>query len=103
MATEQEPKALGDEEEEMPMQNFQWYLKPEPTFKVISTEWGKFTLLSFVIYSIHLVFLCAGVDMYASYERHIFCKDANNLEDASGVFDLWILLVIIFHLVEWLR
>lgn len=87
----------------MAMQTFTWYLRPEATFKVISTEWSKFTLLSGIIYAIHLVFLCAGVDKYSSYERTIACKDAPKGSEASAVYDLWILLVVIFHLVEWLR
>jgi len=49
------------------------------------------------------VFLCAGVDKYSSYERTIACKDAPKGSEASAVYDLWILLVVIFHLVEWLR
>jgi len=87
----------------MAMYTVSWYLRPEATFKIISTEWSKFTLLSGIIYSIHLVFLCAGVDKYTSYERHIGCKGVEGGEEASAVFDLWILLVVIFHLVEWLR
>ncbi len=87
----------------MAMQPFSWYLRPEATFKIISTEWSKFTLLSGIIYSIHLVFLCAGVDKYSSFERHNACEGAKSDVDSSAVYDLWILLVVIFHLVEWLR
>ena len=47
--------------------------------------------------------MCYGVDVYSSYERHITCGDANTIDDASAVYDVFILLCIIFHMVEWIR
>ena len=47
--------------------------------------------------------MCYGVDVYASYERHITCGTALTKNDASAVYDTWILLSIIFHMVEWIR
>ena len=47
--------------------------------------------------------MCYGVDVYASYERHITCTGATTLEDASAVYDTWILCCIIFHMIEWIR
>merc|ERR1711990_1230097 len=52
--------------------------------------------------------MCYGVDVYASYERHVECgcdgtgQSCTN-ETYSGVYDTWILLCIIFHMVEWIR
>lgn len=47
--------------------------------------------------------MCYGVDVYASYERHISCATNDTNEKASAVYDTWILLCIIFHMVEWIR
>lgn len=80
-----------------------FYLKPANTYVIIEKEWVLFTLLTGLVYCIHLVWMCYGVDVYASYERHQLCEGATSLEDASGVFDTWILLCIIFHMVEWIR
>lgn len=62
-----------------------------------------FTLLTAVAYALHLVWMCYGVDAYSSYERHLPCGTATSLDDASAVYDTWILLCIIFHMVEWIR
>ena len=72
-------------------------------YVIIEKEWVLFTLVTAVIYLIHLFWMCFGVDVYASYERHIPCAKNNTLDDASGVYDTWILLCIIFHMVEWIR
>lgn len=80
-----------------------FYLKPANTYVVIEKEWGKFTLLTALIYLIHLVWMCYGVDVYASYERHIPCGSSLTKDDASSVYDTWILLCIIFHMIEWIR
>lgn len=79
------------------------YLMPSKTYEIIEKEWVLFTILTALVYSIHLVWMCYGVDAYSSYERHILCGDSKNKEDASSVYDTWILLCIIFHMVEWIR
>ena len=73
MATEEASKKVGEEEEEeqLPVQEFMFYLKPENTYTIIEKEWVKFTLLTALIYCIHLFWMCYGVDAYSSYERHI--------------------------------
>lgn len=80
-----------------------FYLKPANTYVIIEKEWVLFTALTGLIYCIHLVWMCYGVDVYASYERHIPCTGATSLDDASAVYDVWILLCIIFHMIEWIR
>ena len=62
-----------------------------------------FTLVTAVVYLIHLFWMCYGVDVYASYERHVPCGGKTNLDELEGVYDTWILLCIIFHMVEWIR
>lgn len=80
-----------------------FYLKPANTYVVIEKEWVLFTALTALIYLIHLVWMCYGVDVYASYERHIPCTGAFTADEASSVYDIWILLCIIFHMIEWIR
>lgn len=82
---------------------FKAYLMPAKTYVIIEKEWVLFTLVTALVYCLHLVWMCYGVDAYSSYERHIICGDAKNIDDASAVYDTWILLCIIFHMVEWIR
>lgn len=95
-------KKQDGEEDEGP-QEMGFYLQPANTYVIIEKEWVLFTLVTGVVYLIHLVWMCYGVDVYASYERHIPCAQAFTNEDASAVYDTWILLCIIFHMVEWIR
>lgn len=107
MTTEAESKKPGEnangEEEEMPMQPMKFYMMPANCYVIIEKEWVVFTLITGLVYCIHLVWMCYGVDVYSSYERHRPCKDATTKEDASAVYDGWILCCIIFHMVEWIR
>jgi hypothetical protein len=94
----------GDgEEEEAQVQEFKYYLQPAITYIIIEKEWVLFTLVTALVYCIHLVWMCYGVDVYASYERHILCGDKGSPDDASSVYDLYIVLCVIFHMVEWIR
>ena len=90
MTTEAEPKKPDEEEEEgeLPQQEMNFYLKPQNTYVVIEKEWVLFTALTALTYLIHLVWMCYGVDVYASYERHIPCTGALTLDDASSVYDV---------------
>lgn len=79
-------KENDDEEEEppLPIQPFNFYLKPEVTFKICSTRWGLFTCLGGLIYSYHLVITIAGVNCFCDYTRSIPCNGATVGEEASA-------------------
>ena len=96
------PDAAKEEEDDGPLE-LKEYLKPTNTYVIIEKEWVMFTGLTAITYCLHLFWMCYGVDSYSSYERHLLCGDATSLEDASAVYDTWILLCIIFHMVEWIR
>ena len=91
------------EEEDMGVQPLKYYLMPSNTYVIIEKEWVLFTLSTAVTYLLHLMWMCYGVDSYSSYERHKTCGDAKSLEESSAVYDTFILLCIIFHMVEWIR
>lgn len=78
-------------------------MKPNNAYVIIEKEWVRFVLLTAVIYSIHLIWMCYGVDVYSSYERHIVCENATTKETASALYDTWILLCVVFHMLEWIR
>jgi hypothetical protein len=87
-----------------PEQPFRYYLKPEVTYKIISTRWGLFTALGGFCYCYHFTWTVAGVDNYCDTTRNYQCtKDIAAGDDSSAIYDLGIALVAIFHMVEWLR
>lgn len=104
---EQHPdKEVDDEkeEEQEPEQEFKFYLKPEITYKIISTRWGMFTALGGFCYCYHFAWTVAGVDNYCDTTRTYRCIDeATSDDEASAIYDLGIALVAIFHMIEWLR
>ena len=63
------------EDGEMEVQNLSFYYKPANCYVIIEKEWVLFTLSTAVVYCIHLVWMCYGVDVYASYERHVVCGE----------------------------
>lgn len=100
-------KKAGEGEDEGP-KDMKFYLMPANTYVIIEKEWKFFVPVTAITYCLHLFWMCYGVDVYSSYERHVKCGDAadeskTTLDGASAVYDTWILLCIIFHMVEWIR
>lgn len=94
----------SDDEAIEPEQSFRYYLKPEVTYKIISTKWGLFTALGGFCYCYHFTWTVAGVDNYCDITRNYQCvADIASGEDSSSIYDLGIALCAIFHMVEWLR
>ena len=44
-----------------------------------------------------------GVDKFGHYTRFNTCTGATTASDAEGVYDMAIILVTIFHIIEWAR
>lgn len=97
-----EHREESQEEEQLPVQPLNFYLKSENTFKIISTRWGLFTALSGVIYVYHLIATIAGVNVYTDVSRLTPCAGKEG-DEASKVLDLAIALTTIFHMIEWVR
>lgn len=108
-----EAEGEGSEKEEVePVQPFLYYLKPSVTFKIVTTKWGVFTILGALCYIYELVWTISGVNNYTDITRLTACGTVktttySNVKDAeaaaSAVYDLPILLITIWHMIEWLR
>jgi len=88
-------------------------------FKIVTTRWGLFTCIAGVCYLYEIIWTISGVNNYCDITRtyntdksgKIFCAKGvslNNLTKAdiakvSGVYDFPILIVTIYHMIEWLR
>lgn len=93
------------EKEEAPPETLKEFLMPENTYEILQKRWVLFTLFCFVIYSFHFCMCIYGVDMFCHFTRFAPC--GGNTDTAyslnSGVLDSWILVVTIFHMIEWIR
>lgn len=106
MTTEADKKvdeAGEEEEEQLEQQELGFYMKPGVAYTIVEKEWVRFCVMTAPIYCIHLFWMCYGVDAYSSYERHITCAGAETEEKASAVYDTWLLLCVVFHMLEWIR
>jgi len=58
-------------------------------------------------YFYHFAWTVSGVDNYCDISRNNLCTAdslaSSSSDDASGVYDLAIALVTVFHMIEWLR
>jgi hypothetical protein len=92
-----------DAEPELPIQPFKFYCTSKATFKIVWNNWGWFTILGGFVYFYHLCFTIAGVNNYSDITRKALCGDAKNADDASGIMDTAIVMVTVYHMIEWLR
>lgn len=93
------------EKEEAPPETLKEFLMPENTYEILQKRWVLFTLFCFVIYSYHFTMCIYGVDMFCHYTRFLPCGGNKETDYAlnSAVLDSWILVVTIFHMIEWIR
>ena len=82
---------------------FKFYLHPNATHKIIEAKWLLFSGICFVVYAYHFVWAISGVDKYADYTRFKLCGDAKNMNEATSIYDRGIMVVTVFHILEWVR
>lgn len=91
-----------------------YYLKPEVTFKVVTTRWGIITIIAGMCYLYEIIWTISGVNNYTDITRQNLCgslkvkfaaepTSAAALAAASAVYDLPILLATYWHMIEWIR
>lgn len=96
----------GDEEEdEAPeaAKEFKFYCERENMHEILQKRWGLFFLLHSVVYSYHFLSIIIGMDKYVHYSRFTGCAGTVDFKGASEVFDGALLIVLIFHIIEWIR
>ena len=78
-------------------------MKPEVSYKILATRWGLFSLMSFAIYFYHFCWAVGAVDKFCQVSRFNLCGSATNDSQASAIYDTGLILICIFHLIEWIR
>jgi hypothetical protein len=76
---------------------------PEPTHEILQKRWGLFSILTSVVYFYHFISAVLGLDMFCHWTRFTGCAGASDFKEASAVYDGAIMVVCIFHIVEWVR
>ena len=56
-----------------------------------------------VVYAYHFVSIIIGMNQYVHYTRFLECGDAKDFLAATDVYDTALFVVLLFHIVEWVR
>jgi hypothetical protein len=99
-------EADGDEEEEDPDKGphpFNFYIQRDKMPQILDNRWGLFFLTSIIPYAYHFVSIIIGMDKFVHWSRFTGCVGATNFTEATEVFDTALVLVLVFHIVEWVR
>ena len=82
---------------------FSFYLKTEHVTKILTANYVKFGLGFLVCYGITFTLMIRGVSSYSEIGDNMLCGGLQTIEEAEAVFDNAILIITIYHLIEWLR
>ena len=65
---------MSEENEEVQhVQPFSYYLKPEVTFKIVTTKWGLITIMAGLCYVYEIIWTISGVNNYTDITRNNLC------------------------------
>jgi len=71
--------------------------------ELLQKRWGTFFLLSCLPYAYHFVSIIIGMDKFVHWSRFTGCEGAADFEAATAVFDTALVVVLVFHIIEWVR
>jgi hypothetical protein len=99
------PKGTGEEneEDEEKPETFEDFMKTDNLHTILQNRWGMFFLWSSLAYSYHFLSIIIGMDKYVHYSRFTGCVGTADFAEASAIFDTPIFVVLLFHIIEWVR
>lgn len=77
-------------------------MKSENATKILTGYYGRFGFLYLVFYIVQFLLLIFGVNAYSDVSDDMSCGGLSSA-DSQALFDKAILLLTIYHLIEWLR
>lgn len=112
----------GDDSD-MKQHKFNWYFKHDRFFKIVTTRWGIFTIISGCCYLYEIIWTISGVNNYCDITRTFNSAKSGNtvvsclstlpatiaktstadIAKISAVYDFPILIATIYHMIEWIR
>jgi hypothetical protein len=105
---EKRPITLDDIEE--PIMNWIMYFYPSTVTVIMHRKMLIFSLVASVYYMVQFLACCASVNFYSDASRLAICKDLVDSskppvvgEMASAIMDPVILMLGIYHIIEWIR
>ena len=74
--------------------------------EILQKRWFIFFLMVSVVYSYHFISIITGMNQFVHYTRFIGCGTAvgeGKFKEASALFDTPLFIVLVFHIIEWVR
>ena len=87
--------------------NFRFYCRPDNFARIIGNKKSVFGIWGLVGYLGHFLLIIIGLNLYCDNDRHLKCG-ANGLypngsEENSKYYDASLILLICYHMLEWVR
>lgn len=84
------------------------YFRPAHVTKLMNKKYGMFSAIVGVYYLVQFVACVSAVNMYSDVTRNAICSPDGGLtgvagEEASAVMDPAIVLLAVYHIIEWIR
>lgn len=92
-----------EEEKDEGPKDFKFYIGMEAANDIFQNRWGLFSLIGAIPYAYHFVSAILGVDVFCSYTRFTGCVGATTFQEATEVYDSALMIICIFHIIEWIR
>ena len=92
-------------EPEIPENRRAFFFKPENFTKVVSNKKLVFGMWTLVGYIGHFFLIVIGINLFSDHDRLLKCGNGlyNGDPKSSEVYDTALLLLAIYHLIEWAR
>jgi len=93
------PPKKEEEDEPIEVQPWKEYFRPSTAAKILNGKFKTFSAIIGVYYLLQFICCICTAAYYSDYERSNPC----NVGEESNIFDLPLLLLAIFHIMEWIR
>ncbi len=98
-----EKKGGEDEQALVSEADWKFYFMPAQATKLITGRCCGMSLSIGAYYCIQLVLTIGVVNVYSDADRFLLCNENQTPLEAADVFDNALLLLAIFHLIEWIK
>lgn len=83
--------------------NFKYYSQPKTFARIIQNRMAIFGTWSLIGYLGHFFCIIIGLNLYSDIDRMKGCNYPNGDHRNSSIYDTSLILIISYHLIEWVR
>jgi hypothetical protein len=91
-----------DENDNVP-HTFGFYIRPSNFTKIVSNRKTIFGIWGFIGYCAQFLLILATINVFCDKDRMLSCGGKLTGDDASAVYDPALVVLAIYHLIEWFR